>query len=559
MRNITTLTLFLGVFLRIGMAQTPTIGLIQNTPESFDGYTLVSANSATQSHLIDNCGRVINQWESDYRMGESSYLLEDGSLLRTARVAGSVFFGGGIGGRLERFSWDGALEWSFDYASEEAHHHHDMAVLPNGNILLIAWEYHSNEEAQALGRLGDSPLWPPQIVEIEPVGTNGGNIVWEWHAWDHLIQNVDPNLPNYGEPADFPHRFDINYESPGGGGPMSQNSGDWFHCNAIHYNATWDQIMLNSRRWNEFYIIDHSTTSDEAASSSGGAAGQGGDVLYRWGNPEAYGRGEVEDRQLFGQHDPHWIHYEEGGGSESTSSTVLLFNNGASRPGGPRSSVDELTLPLLDDGTYVLLEGEAFGPSDFDWTYPAVLDPDFYSSFISGAQRLPNGNTLVCEGDDGKLFEVTATGEKVWEYVTATSQFGPNTQGNEPLENGTFRAYRYGPDYPGLAGRDLTPGEPVELAPYPSDCTTTSEGTRLPNDAELPAISFGPIPFSDHFSIQANRPTHIALFDAMGRSLLRENIHETMTYTWGYLPAGSYILRWEDAIGNVGSTVILKL
>ena len=534
-----------------------TVGLISYQHTAYNGYTLFNSFNSPTTYLIDNCGTKVYEWTSNNGSPAAAvYLLENGNLLRTYRPDSTYFNFGGSGGGIEILDSNSLVIWQYEVNSDSTLSHHDLEVLPNGNILILAIEFILAQEADAFGSLVTADRYSEMILEVDPTTDQ---IVWEWHAWDHLIQNVDPNLPNYGEPADFPHRFDINYESPGGGGPMSQNSGDWFHCNAIHYNATWDQIMLNSRRWNEFYIIDHSTTSDEAASSSGGAAEQGGDVLYRWGNPEAYGRGEVEDRQLFGQHDPHWIHYEEGGGSESPSSTVLLFNNGASRPGGPRSSVDELTLPLLDDGTYLLLEGEAFGPSDFDWTYPAVLDPDFYSSFISGAQRLPNGNTLVCEGDDGKLFEVTATGEKVWEYVTATSQFGPNTQGNEPLENGTFRAYRYGPDYPGLAGRDLTPGEPVELAPYPSDCTTTSEGTRLPNDAELPAISFGPIPFSDHFSIQANRPTHIALFDAMGRSLLRENIHETMTYTWGYLPAGSYILRWEDAIGNVGSTVILKL
>lgn len=555
MPRLIALLSILGGFLTIGLAQTPTIGLVQNSPESFNGYTLVSATSATESHLIDNCGRVVNKWESEYRMGESSYLMQDGSLLRTARITSSTFFGGGIGGRIERFSWEGELTWSFDYFSTEAHHHHDMAVLPNGNVLLIAWEYHSNEEAQALGRLDDSPLWPPQIVEIEPLGTNEGNVVWEWHAWDHLIQDVDPNLPNYGIPSDFPGRFDLNYENPGGGGPLGGDSGDWFHCNAIHYNPTLDQIMLNSRKWNEFYILDHSTTAVEAATSFGGQTGRGGDLLYRWGNPQAYGRGGEADRQLFGQHDPHWLQHEEGATDEVSTTSILLFNNGAGRPSGPRSSVDELTLPLQEDGTYELLDDAAFGPSGLDWTYPAVLDPDFYSAFISGVQRLPNGNSLICEGDDGRIFEVTSSGETVWEYITATSSFGPNTQGNEPFQNGTFRAYRYGPDYPGLAGRDLTPGEPVELDPYPSDCVTTSEELDVWNADAPSALRFSlhPNPTSGALNLTLERweGVEVHVLDFSGRPVMGcpNILSEQSQIDLSSLANGAYFIRIQSAEG----------
>jgi len=147
-----------------------TVGLFENGPESFDGYTLVSANGATRTHLIDNCGRVINQWDSDYRAGESAYLLDDGSLLRTARINSQTFNGGGIGGRIERFNWEGDLIWSYELATDTTHHHHDMAWLPNGNVVLMAWEYKSPEEAAAAGRIADGPLWPPMLVEIEPNG-----------------------------------------------------------------------------------------------------------------------------------------------------------------------------------------------------------------------------------------------------------------------------------------------------------------------------------------------------------------------------------------------------
>lgn len=91
--------------------------------------------------------------------------------------------------------------------------------------------------------------------------------------------------------------------------------------------------------------------------------------------------------------------------------------------------------------------------NEIEWEYKAENPVDFYSAYISGCQRLPNGNTLICEGAKGRLFEVTAKGEIVWEYVVPfyaqhpTPRFG--------LTNATFRAHRYGPDYPGLQGKKL--------------------------------------------------------------------------------------------------------
>ena len=110
-------------------------------------------------------------------------------------------------------------------------------------------------------------MWPESITEIAPEG-EGGTVVWEWHAWDHLVQNVDASLPHFGEPADHPHRLDVNYANVGGGGgPGSANSGDWMHANAVNYNPTLDQ-RDRARRFNEIWIIDHSTTTEEAADPS---------------------------------------------------------------------------------------------------------------------------------------------------------------------------------------------------------------------------------------------------------------------------------------------------
>ena len=82
-------------------------------------------------------------------------------------------------------------------------------------------------------------------------------------------------------------------------------------------------------------------------------------------------------------------------------------------------------------------------------------DVSFYSSYISGADRFPNGNTLICEGAHGRIFEITEHGEIVWEYVNPF--FAPDREGRNP-SNATFRAHRYAPEFVGFAGRELDPG-----------------------------------------------------------------------------------------------------
>jgi len=87
------------------------------------------------------------------------------------------------------------------------------------------------------------------------------------------------------------------------------------------------------------------------------------------------------------------------------------------------------------------------------WEYKDEPVSDFYSSFISGCQRLPNGNTLICEGQTGRIFEVTTEGEIVWEFYNPFCLYHPAFG----MNNHVFRAYRYGPDYEGLKGKTLDP------------------------------------------------------------------------------------------------------
>jgi len=187
---------------------------------------------------------------------------------------------------------------------------------------------------------------------------------------------------------------------------------DWNHTNSIAYNAQLDQIALSVLGFNEIWIIDHSTNSKHAAGHTGGKSGKGGDLLYRWGNPRAYGAGTAADQHLFAQHDVQWIqHGLKGAGN------LLVFNNGRGRPDGNYSSVDEIVPPVDNNGRYMHKAKTAFGPAKPLWSYTASHKTDFYSGHVSGAQRLGNGNTLICAGESGTIFEVTPKKQVVWKYI----------------------------------------------------------------------------------------------------------------------------------------------
>ncbi|MEM7374860.1 MAG: aryl-sulfate sulfotransferase [Bacteroidota bacterium] len=437
--------------LRPSLAQ-QTMGLFVSDSLAVQGYTLFG-NEAT-TYLIDNCGRIVNSWQSDYPPGEAMYLLESGHLLRTAEIPGN-FEAGGMGGRIERWSWEGTLEWYYEYADPGTHAHHDMAPLPNGNILFLAWEEHSAEEAERMGRIYDGEVWSETIIEIQPLGVNEAKIVWEWDLWDHLIQDHNPSLPNYGLISHHPELVDLNYIGPG-----ESTFGNWIHLNSIDYHEALDQIAVSSRMLSEIWIIDHSTTTEEAATSSGGTYGKGGDLLYRYGNPATYQRGNASDQVFFHQHDVRWI--PEGYLHEGK---LMVFNN---QKQARQSAVDIWTPPTDEFGHYRLDPISAYGPQHLDWSFSM---PGFFSHLMSSAHLLPNGHLFICEGMSGRLFEADTAGNIHWEYINPINQFvGPSVQQEDPRFNQLFQANKYPADYPAFTNRSITPTDPVERNPIDIDC-----------------------------------------------------------------------------------------
>jgi len=388
---------------------TQTVNLNQNYEQYVfmdEGQILFAPMYSKTTYLIYKNGEVNHTWSSDYWPGESVYMLDDGTtILRTIKKVPS---GAGAGGGIEKVTWDGTKIWDFTYyTSGDYFSHHDIELLPNGNVLMIAWEYKTRAEAIAAGRnpnkLQGNTLRPDHIIEVEPTGPTSGDIVWEWHVWNHLVQDYDPTKDNYGVVGNHPELIDINFGSI---------EADWLHTNSIDYNEELDQILLSVNNFHEIWIIDHSTTTEEAAGHTGGNSGKGGDILYRWGNPRAYRAGNTGNQKFYNQHDATWIELRCPG-----EGNILVFNNGVNRPDGSYSSVEEIEPPVDSNGNYYLEPDSSYGPEEQIWIYTAENPTDFYSNYVGGAQRLSNGNTLICEGSKGKFFEVTLEKDKIWEYI----------------------------------------------------------------------------------------------------------------------------------------------
>lgn len=546
MRRLALAFTFIGFTIASVFSQTQTVGVFTYTEEAFEGYTLLTQNKSQTSYLINNCGEVVNEWTSEYTPGMSSYLLEDGTLLRTCQIVSesevNAFANGGFGGRMERFSWDGELIWQMPWATDSTHQHHDIELLPNGNILLISWESHSYEEALSLGKLPNesgNPVWSFNISEVAPTGSYGGDVVWSWTAWDHLVQDTDPNLPNYDEISNQPRKININFtfgQDPANGAGAS----DWIHANAIDYNEELDQIIVSAHTFSEFWIIDHHLTTEEASTDLG-------DLLYRYGNPETYGRGDSTTRTLYHQHDSHWI--TEG----ADAGKIMVFNNGFNRPDNAYSTVNIIDIPEFDGVTYPIEEDQPFSPSSYDWRYPVEPDTSFYSQFISGASRLPNGNTFICEGIEGRIFEVTPEEEVVWEYICPVTAYGPTTQGEEPGNNGVFRAYKYGLDYPAFNGRDLTPSGVIEQESWINGCTIAVE------EITPSTLNSFPNPFKDFTTLLSVSDGRIEVFNISGELMESMVSKKDQRIRLGQsYESGAYIVKHIDSRGMISSKLIMK-
>lgn len=502
-----------------------TMGLFVNDPESVNGYTLFSNNEYT--YLIDNCGYVVNNWESEYKCNNGLFLTADAKLYRIGRLPGQINFGG-AGGIIERYDWSGTLEWSFQLSSENAFVHHDMLSLSNGNLLITVWSKKTAQEALDYGRIIPGVFYDEQIWELKPMANNQAEVVWKWSALDHTVQDVFPDRLNYANIYDHPELIDINYVCP-----EIELSEDWLHVNSLDYNEEFDQIVFCSRNTSEIYVIDHSTTTQEASSGVGGVYGKGGDILYRYGNPQAYAHGSKDDRQINQAHDVQWI---EG-------NDFIIFNNLFIE--NFRSRIQIWNNPT-ESGVYTFSDLSLYGHDSIYWSFE---EQGFYSSRMSSVQHFENGNILCTEGNSGTIFEITADKEIVWHYVNpVNANGGPGIQTGTPQFNYLFKSQKYPVDFEGFIDIDNYDSIPIELSPIDNDCNIYSSTPTSEINEQL-----GIELYENVLILNTNhQKLFIEVYDSTGRLVKQiDSLQYQNHYQLDDLPMGLYFFRINNSISRI--------
>lgn len=355
----------------------------------YNGYILVNDAGANRVYLMDKTTEIIHEWDlAGKRLGNDAFLLDNGKLLVMLEAENPQITLGGFGGVIALLDKNGTIEWSYEYSDENHIAHHDAEMLPNGNILFLTWERKSIEEAQMIGFSSDTEIIYDAVFEINP---NTNEIVWEWHMWDHLIQDFDNTKLKYGDVKANPQLIDINYLE------VTNPVGDVSHANGLAYDSEQDVIYISANFYSEIWVIDHSTTTEEAQNSSGGNFNKGGDLIYRFGNPSAY-KNDQGIRRFDRNHHPNLL-------SGSKKGNILVYENGFE---AEQSTAYEFRIPTNLD----LLPSSNNEP-EVVWSF---TDPDLYSGRVSGVDLLPNGNRLITEGDFG-FWEVTDEGKIVWRFA----------------------------------------------------------------------------------------------------------------------------------------------
>lgn len=530
--------------------------------QQWDGYTLIAAQNASSAILVDTNGTTYHSWTfaSNKKTGYSSYMLPGGSIARAISNTGNSLNGGGMTGAIQVSDWNGTVTWDFVYSTSSYCLHHDFCPLPNGNFLLISYDVRTAAEITAAGSSVNHSMWLEKIIEVHPSGATTGDIVWEWHVYDHLCQNVDNTKANYvANIIDHPELLNINYQN-------TAQTQDWMHMNGIDYNAELDQIVFSSHMLNELYIIDHSTTTAEAASHAGGSSGKGGDFLYRWGNPASYGGTGSADFNVV--HDGHFIpaNCPHAGG-------IAGFNNNG-------ISNNQSCVDLIDAPHIGLLYDVTPGSNMIPSTYSQRVNCTGHTGNMGNSEQYPNGNMMICVAQTGLVYEVDPSGTTIWSksnsgtipqahrysacYLFGTPDTPTITQTGNTLSSSTGSAYQWYLNGVALSGAtaqtiDVTVNGTYQVAVLNGTCSSALSNAidMTVGVNEISQIEFNVFPNPAQDQIQLNGiPSNsiIQIIDYTGRVV--KSVANTKVVELGDLPNGAYIVKVNQN-NAFGTKVIL--
>ncbi|MEI6123067.1 MAG: aryl-sulfate sulfotransferase [Bacteroidota bacterium] len=439
-KNIAVRVTILLCFFAITQAQAQQWGL----------YTLYATKNGTQAYLIDTANTPVTYktwtFATDKKTAYSTYLTVGDTIVRSYKpTANTSWNTGPCHGGIQKVAWDGTVVWNYEYYQANAYcPHHDICPLPNGNVLLICYDYRTAAEATAAGSSTAAVFYSEKIIEVHPTSATTGAIVWEWKLWDHMCQNYDAAKSNYVTSiVNNPQLMNINYAGTG-------MLPDRYHMNGIDYNPTLNQIVVSMHFMNSAFVIDHSTTSAEAAGHTGGNSGKGGDFLYRWGNPASYGATGTAVFNVI--HDAHWVSSD----NPNYPNYLCGFNNNNATMPATNSSKVEIWNPPYSSNNYSLTLGSAYAPTTTAYEYTTL----FTSTNECNSQQLPNGNMLV-NNSFGSIYEVSSTGTQLWTKAAANST----------------HAYRYSKCY--VRGPVATAGASTNSVCLGNAVNLTSSGTSV--------------------------------------------------------------------------------
>lgn len=386
------------------------VGLTVSEPERiWPGYVIYTASQAKKVLMLDQDGNEVHEWMNprnpEWAIAENPKPLKNGNILVQIRQEDGPE--GEKRKGVAELDWNSRIVWEF-FDPDFTFIHHDFHRKPNGNTIILGSRYITRQE------IAPYEIKDDVLIEVD----ESGKVIWRWSTADHFDQL---GLSEEG-------KSDIYNDSY----PSRNTAADIFHTNSVQAlpanplessdpRFAKGNLLVSQRTTNKVFVIDRKT----------------GDIVWLIDHRERFKNGQMP----IGQHHVTMIPERDISGKKLPGwGRILMFDNGGhgGYPRRYRFASRVLEVDALDN--------------EIDWVYDATMSQqfvrDFFSMFKSSAQRLPNNNTLISESSSGRIFEVTAKGKIVWEYINP--YFKAKNKGPRPggLQNHIYRAYKVGEGWP---------------------------------------------------------------------------------------------------------------